>query len=211
MTDVLRIQKQSSNLDHSLTKSLPQRNPIISKAQTVLGSEIIEVTKYSKLYDSADMRRVIDAIDEDAGPAGRDETTSLAAMLIGKYRMSGAPNGPVGEKDFKLYAIGLQEAFANFPASIGLQAVDGGTGVPSKSPYWPKPYDIVEFCKKIMDQRRCAKVNALRHIAESKRRAENREDEKEESEEQWQARKARVAKMMQEFHAGIKQVDQQLV
>ncbi len=166
------------------------------KAQNLLGGELHEITKHSKVYDAGDMAKVISEIDSDFAPSSRDETTTLAALLIGKYRMSGSPNGPVGEKDFKVYAVGLAEAFAKFPASVGLLAIDGGAGVPSKSPYWPKPFDIVEFCKDVMAKRMRAKVMAQRHIAEVKRR-EN--ESREEAPIDYEYRKRRAAEIMKGF------------
>ncbi len=171
------------------------------RAQNLLGGELRDVTKSSKVYDAGDMARVIAKIDADATPATRDDTTSLAALLIGKYRMSGSPNGPIGEKDFKVYAVGLAEAFAKFPASVGLQAIDGGAGIPSKSPYWPKPFDIVYFCQDVMAKRARAKVMAQRHIAESKRRAEERRDQSSQAPIDWEHRKRRVEEIMKGFRA----------
>lgn len=146
----------------------------MTKAETALGGEITQVTAYSKVYASADMANVIEEIDRDATPANRDQATSLAAVLIGKCRAHGLANGPIDGVDFKLYASGLGEAFMKFPASVGLQAIDGGTGLPSKSAFWPKPFDVVTFCDTIMAKRARAKVMAQRHMAEAQRREEER-------------------------------------
>ena len=149
----------------------------MAKATRLLG-ELYPVTAQTKLYISADMEKIIASIDADMTPANRDQAGTITAKLISSYRMSGVQGGPSSDTDFKQYTLRLFETYSQFPASIGWQSVDPGTGIPSKTPYWPKPFDIVQFCETVMAKRRFARVMAQRHITESKRRAQEREDER---------------------------------
>ena len=166
---------KNPNLDHLSQKLSALTDPLVTKAENLLGQEVRELTTHSKVYVEADMIAVIEAIDRDATPARFDQATSLAAVLIGKCRANGLANGPIEGLDFKVYTVGLGEAFLKFPASVGVQAVDGGTGIPSKSAFWPKPFDVVKFCEEVMLKRGRAKFMAQRHIDESNRRAAERQ------------------------------------
>ena len=170
----------------------------MAKAEKSLGETLVEVTKYSKVYSSGDMMRVIALIEMDSDICTRDESTSLAAALISKCRANALAGGPFGESDFKLYAVGIAEAFRKFPASVGYQAVNGGTGLPATLAFWPRPFDIVTFCEQIIGRRRTAKAMAQRHLAEAKRRKEEPEWKPPTLEE-----KARVAAKLAEFKRAV--------
>ena len=182
--------------DRSLMKLSPQEASLLAKAEGKLGAELIEITQYSRIYNADDMRQIIAIIDANQLPASKDEATSLAAILIAKCRAHGLANGPIGDRDFKIYAVGLGEAFLKFPATIGQQAVNGGTGLPSTSAFWPKPFDVVQFCKNAMAMRSRAKVMAQRHITESKRRSDEDAERRRTPEKSVEERRAFVAKVM---------------
>lgn len=168
----------------------------VIKTQNILGNELREITKHSKVYDAGDMAAVIAAIEADAAPASRDESTTLAAILIGKCRMNGAANGPMSPRDFEVYALGLAEAFAKFPATVGLVAIDGGAGIPSQTPFWPKAFDIVKFCQALMQKRATAKIMAQRHMTEAKRREAELAEKQNAQPVDYEARRRRVAEML---------------
>lgn len=171
----------------------------MAKATRLLG-ELTPVNAQTRLYLAADMARVIATIDADMALATRDEAATITAKLISSYRMSGVQGGPLDESDFKQYTLRIFETYSKFPASIGWQSVEPSSGIPSKKCYWPKPFDVVEFCESIMAKRRTAKVMAQRHIAESKRRAAEREgetqpltdDQKQRMTERWQQVKSEM-------------------
>lgn len=168
----------------------------VIKAQDLLGTELRDITAYSKVYASQDMAAVIAAIDADAAPCARGEAATLTAMLIGKSRMSGMPNGPIGDDDMKVYSLGLFEAFSKFPLTIGLQAIDGGTGIPAQTPFWPKPHDVVKFCQALMQKRATAKIMAQRHMTEAKRREAELAEKQNTKPVDYEARRRRVAEIL---------------
>jgi hypothetical protein len=124
------------------------------------------------------MAKVISEIENDSRLANRDEVTALSAMFLAKAGVKNHGLGSSDVRDFEVYVLGLAEAFSQFPASIGWEAIHGGRGVLAKLEYKPKPSDIVKFCAALMQKRATAKVMAQRHIAESKRRAQEHADEK---------------------------------
>lgn len=86
---------------------------------------------------------------------------------------------PSTSKDFALYTLKLHEAFSQFSYAIGLAIVHGGTGLPAKNPYKPKPADVVAFGNAERDKLLNTKSMAQRHIAEARRRAEAKAKEAE--------------------------------
>lgn len=167
-------------------------SPLITKAENLLGAELREINKYSKVYEVADMQRVIDEIDRDSQPASRDDVTTLSAMFLAKASIKKPDRGSPDESDFVIYVLGLAEAFSEFPSSIGWEAIHGGKGILSKLEFRPKPVDITKFCSALMLKRSTARVMALRHIAESKRRA----DERQAPAIDWEQRKRRAEEII---------------
>lgn len=147
------------------------------------------------------MARLIEAIDADSKPATRDDVTSLSAMLLAKSGIWKPNNGTPESKDFAIYVLGLAEAFAQFPASIGWEAIHGGKGILAKLEFKPKPIDIVKFCTALMQKRANAKVMAGRHIEESNRRAAERRDKETQPPIDYEARKRRTEEIMKTFRA----------
>lgn len=142
------------------------------------------------------MARLIEAIDADARPATRDDVTSLSAMLLAKAGIWKPNAGTPESKDFAIYVLGLAEAFSQFPTSIGWEAIHGGKGILAKLEYKPKPIDIGKFCTSLMQRRLNAKTMAIRHIAESKRRAAERREQATTPPIDYEARKRRTEEIM---------------
>jgi hypothetical protein len=171
----------------------------MAKAERLLGN-LENVNSHTRLYDPVYMEKVIASIDGDMSLPDQNVATTITAKLISCYRMSGLQGGPINHSDFKQYTLRIFETYRMFPASIGWQSVEPSTGIPSKKSYWPKPFDVVEFCETVLAKRRTAKVMAQRHIAESKRRAAEREgdiapltaDQKQRMAERWQQAKAEM-------------------
>ena len=165
----------------------------------------MQLTGHSKVFDAGDMARLIEAIDADAKPATRDQVTSLSAILLTKAGIWKPNSGSPESKDFAIYVLGLAEAFAQFPASIGWEAIHGGKGILSKLEYKLKPIDIVKFCAGLMQKRINAKTMAIRHIAESKRRVAERREQEARPPIDYEARKRRTEEIMRGFH--LQQMD----
>jgi hypothetical protein len=131
--------------------------------------EIERVTEHSKLYAVSDMQKVIDAVKAEDVPATTKEAAYLVSMLISSYPHS---RGALSDAEWGQTLKRLQEAFQAFPAIVGWKASDVATGLPSCHSFLPKPFDVIDMCRKIKCRLINAKVMAERHIAETKRRAD---------------------------------------
>jgi hypothetical protein len=146
----------------------------MQKATRLLG-KLDEVTDKTQLVHPVDAQRVIDGVDDRMRPCTRNEAATLVAQLIGAYPdIAMMRDDPSTSKDFALYTLKLHEAFSQFSYAIGQAIVHGGTGLPSKSPYRPKPADVVAFGNAERDRLLNTKTMAQRHLAESRRRAEQK-------------------------------------
>jgi hypothetical protein len=146
----------------------------MSKA-TRLFAKIDEVTERTQLLQPADAHRLIAGVDERLVLCTRNEASILVVQLLGAYPdIAMMRDDPSTSKDFALYIVKLHEAFSQFSYAIGLAIVHGGTGLPAKSPYKPKPNDITKFGEAERDKLLAVKTMAQRHIAEAKRRAEEK-------------------------------------
>jgi len=141
--------------------------------------KIEPVTACTRLIDPDSAARIIATVDRDLQPCTRVQATSLVAELFGAYPSLTVTSRSDEEiRDFKLYTVKMFEAFSMFGFAIGKAAVHGGSGIPAKQRYKPQPSDVVEFCKAESERRLDVKTMAQRHLAESKRRAAEREEEK---------------------------------
>lgn len=144
----------------------------MQKATSLLG-KLDEVTEKTRLIQIADAERIIAGVDERMAPCSRNQTATLVAQLIGAYPdIAMMRDDPSTSKDFALYTLKLHEAFSQFSYAIGLAIVHGGTGLPAKNPYKPKPADVIAFGNAERDKLLNTKSMAQRHIAEARRRAQ---------------------------------------
>lgn len=151
----------------------------MQKATNLLG-KLDEVTEKTQLVQIPDAERIIAGVNERMVPCSRNQAATLVAQLIGAYPdIAMMRDDPSTSKDFTLYTLKLHEAFLQFSYSIGLAIVHGGTGLPAKSPYKPKPADVVAFGNAERDKLLNTKSMAQRHIAEAKRRSEAKAKEAE--------------------------------
>lgn len=128
----------------------------------------------------ADADRIIAGVDDALVPCSRNEAATLVAQLIGAYPdVLMMRDDPSTSKDFKLYTLKLHEAFSQFSLRVGESIVHGGTGLPAQNPYRPKPADVVAFGKKHVDMLINTKSMAQRHLAEARRRREEKAAEAE--------------------------------
>lgn len=146
----------------------------MAKAVRLFG-KIEEVTDRTQLLRVEDAHRLIAGVDERMTPCTRNEAATLVAQLIGAYPdLAMMRDDPSTSKDFTLYVLKLHEAFSQFSYAIGLAIVHGGTGLPAKNPYKPNPANVVKFGEAERDKLLAVKTMAQRHIAEAKRRAEEK-------------------------------------
>lgn len=150
----------------------------------------------------ADADRIIAGVDDALMPCSRNEAATLVAQLIGAYPdVLMMRDDPATSKDFKLYTLKLHEAFSQFSLRVGEAIVHGGTGLPAQNPYRPKPADVVAFGKKHVDMLVNTKSMAQRHLAEARRRREEKAAEEEfaRNRPSLEARKEQVARLLQAF------------
>lgn len=151
----------------------------MQRATSLLG-KLDDVTEKTQLVQIPDAERIIAGVDARMQPCTRNEAATLVAQLIGAYPdIAMMRDDPSTSKDFALYTLKLHEAFSQFSYAIGLAIVHGGTGLPAKNPYKPKPADVVAFGNAERDKLLNTKSMAQRHIAEARRRAEAKAKEAE--------------------------------
>lgn len=163
-------------------------------------SSLEDVTKYSKCYRSDDMRDVLNLIKLRIVDAHPTEVAAVTLKLISCYRQSIPLEGKSQIKDFEEYARRLSDAFMPYPLVITREAVDAATGIPSKHPYWPKPFDIVKFCESKVTSTNVVKLMAERHLAERVRRDKEKQEEKAPPTEE---QKLRVREIVVRMHNDI--------
>lgn len=122
----------------------------------------------------ADCQRVIETMDAAMLPCSTEEAARLVVELLASHPERAKMKA---EKDYPIYCVRLGEAFQMFPYDVGKMAIDGGSGIPSKHGFKPKPADIISFCKAEVDRRADLKIMAQRHITEFKRRQEEKAEE----------------------------------
>lgn len=159
------------------------------------------VTQNGRLIDPQDCRRIIAACDRDMVPCTRDECTTLVAELIGCYPDIQQKMAYSRNVDTVIYVAKMNEAMAQFSWAIGKAIVNGGTGLPAKNPYKPKPADIVSFGEAELAKRQNVKTMAQRHLAEAARREKEAADEQryQDLARTPEERRAAVARIMQTF------------
>ena len=116
------------------------------------------------------------------------------ALLLSSYPHD---RGKLSDGEWKQAQLRIYETFCGFPTAIGFAAVDPLKGIPSKLDFLPKPFDIVKFCNDQLQRLNVAKIMAGRHIAELKRRADEREEDHQPPTPE---AKARVAAMVAKMH-----------
>ncbi len=103
----------------------------------------------------------------------------LAAELISAYpELILRSRNKDEAREFKAYSVKLIEAFSVHPYSVGKAVVHGGTGLPSKLAYSPKPADVAKAIAAEEARLALIRANAFAHKAERARRlAQQAEDE----------------------------------
>ncbi len=178
----------------------------LQRAIHLLG-KLDEVTSRTRLLAPVDAERVIAGVDDRMQPCSRNEAATLVAQLVGAYPdIAMMRDDPSTSKDFALYTLKLHEAFSQFSFAIGQAIVHGGTGLPAENPYKPKPSDVVAFGRKLVARLTDAKTMAQRHLAESKRRREEkaREAEFERNRPSAEERQRQVQEALGRFREGAK-------
>jgi hypothetical protein len=131
------------------------------------------ITGQTKLARADVCEAVIGQYGKAMKPCGTVEGSALGFMLLGHY--------PAREVfDAKVYAQGIQSAFAEYPKDVGMEAIDAVT---RRLKFLPTRAEVFEALEQMVTRRRALAHRAALHLAERLRRENDRaETEKRERE-----------------------------
>lgn len=151
------------------------------------------VSERTSLVTPLDRDRIEATIDAQMAKCTQEQAVAFTAQLIAANpNFQTNKRTPEEERDHKIYVVKLAQAFMEIPYVVGLQAVHGGKGIPSKVAFRPTPADVLAFAKSAVERLQNVKSMMALHKREHERREKEKAEESKYQTTDPEARNARV-------------------